>query len=179
MASIRTMAEVGGRIPLAEGGERIPHSLVSALRGVPEFGELDDRALTRVVGASANLFWPAGSTIFERGTPSEALYIVLSGAVSVVEEADGRQHETARIGPGDYFGEMSLLLQTTHTRTARASEDTELMVVPKDSLQTLLSTTPELAEHFRRKLERRMPGSGRESLPEEVRASEAAGAEDE
>jgi CRP/FNR family transcriptional regulator, cyclic AMP receptor protein len=139
-------------------GDRIVHSLVSALRNVPEFGGLDERTQLRVVGASANLFWPEGSTIFQRGAPAEALYIVLKGAVAVVDETDGREVEAARIGPGDYFGEMSLLLHTTHTKSARAAEDTELMVVPKESFQALLSSTPELAEHFRRKIERRMPG---------------------
>jgi CRP/FNR family cyclic AMP-dependent transcriptional regulator len=145
-------------------GDRIVHSLVTALRNVPEFGGLDERTQLRVVGASANLFWPEGSTIFQRGAPAEALYIVLKGAVAVVDETDGREVEAARIGPGDYFGEMSLLLHTTHTKSARAAEDTELMVVPKESFQALLSSTPELAEHFRRKIERRMPGGtpGRE-----------------
>jgi CRP/FNR family cyclic AMP-dependent transcriptional regulator len=139
-------------------GDRIVHSLVTALRNVPEFGGLDERTQLRIVGASANLFWPEGSTIFQRGAPAEALYIVLRGAVAVLDEADGREVEAARIGPGDYFGEMSLLLHTTHTKSARAAEDTELMVVPKESFQALLSSTPELAEHFRRKIEQRMPG---------------------
>jgi CRP/FNR family cyclic AMP-dependent transcriptional regulator len=139
-------------------GDRIVHSLVAALRNVPEFGGLDERTQLRVVGASANLFWPEGSTIFQRGAPAEALYIVLKGAVAVLDETDGREVEAARIGPGDYFGEMSLLLHTTHTKSARAAEDTELMVVPKESFQALLSSTPELAEHFRRKIEQRMPG---------------------
>ncbi len=138
-------------------GDRIAHSLVTALRNVPEFGGLDERTQLRVVGASANLFWPEGATIFQRGAPAEALYIVLSGAVAVVDDAGGQEVEAARIGPGDYFGEMSLLLHTTHTKSARAAEDTELMVVPKESFQALLSSTPELAEHFRRKIEQRMP----------------------
>jgi CRP/FNR family transcriptional regulator, cyclic AMP receptor protein len=138
-------------------GDRIVHSLVTALRNVPEFGGLDERTQLRIVGTSANLFWPEGSTIFQRGDPAEALYIVLIGAVVVLDETDGQEMEAARIGPGDYFGEMSLLLRSTHTKSARAAEDTELMVIPKESFQELLSSAPELAEHFRRKIERRMP----------------------
>src|SRR5919204_4918936 len=137
----------------------VSHSLVQALRVVPAFASLDDATLVRVVGASANLFWSAGGLVFEQGTPSDALYIVLSGEVGIYDVADGDESELARIGPGDFFGEFSILLHTTHTKTARATEDTELMVLPKESLQELLATNPAVGEHFRRKVEERMPAS--------------------
>ena len=135
----------------------VTHRLVRAVRGVPEFASLDDRNALRVLGASMNLFWPRGSTIFEQGTAAEALYLVLSGEVVVSEEVKGREVETARIGPGDYFGEASLLRDTTHTKSARAETDTELMVVPKESFRALLESTPELDSQVRRKLEQRTP----------------------
>jgi len=68
----------------------LKHSLVRALRRVPDFSSLDDGILLKVVGASANLFWPAGSIVFERGSPSEALYIVLGGSVRISDGGDGR-----------------------------------------------------------------------------------------
>lgn len=135
----------------------VTHRLVRALRGVREFASLDDRNALRILGASMNLFWPEGSTIFEQGDDAEALYLVLSGEVLVSEEVDGREVETARIGPGDYFGEASLLRDTTHTKSARAETDTELMVVPKESFRALLESTPELDTQVRRKLEQRTP----------------------
>ena len=58
---------------------RVTHSLVKALRAVPDFADLDDATLLRIVGASTNLFYPAGSVVFEPGSPAEALYVVLSG----------------------------------------------------------------------------------------------------
>lgn len=140
--------------------ERISHSLVKALRSVPEFASLDDHALLDIVGASINLTWPAGSPIFEKGSPSEGLYIVLSGSVSISDVPEGRRVEVARVGLGASFGELSLLLHTTHSKEARAEDDTELMVVPKESFQRLLQANPELAEYFRRRLEERLPVRG-------------------
>ena len=140
--------------------EAITHSLVKALRSVPDLAALDDHALLRVVGASSNLFWPAGSVVFERGSESEALYVVLSGEVSITEPGEGGESEIARIGPGSSFGELSLMLHTTHTRDARATQDTELMVVPKDSFEDLLSSNADLAAHFRHRLEQRRPVRG-------------------
>jgi hypothetical protein len=51
---------------------QITHSLVKALRAVPDFETLDDHTLLGIVGASVNLSWPAGSVVFEKGAPSEA-----------------------------------------------------------------------------------------------------------
>ena len=135
---------------------RITHSLVQVLRVVPGFAALDDTSLLRIVGASANLFWPAGALVFEEGTPGEALYVVLSGEVGVFD-ADGG--EIARIGPGDFFGEFSLLMASSHTRTARALADSELLVLPKDSFQELLAAHPDLDAHVRRKVEERIPAA--------------------
>ncbi len=140
--------------------ETISHSLVKALHSVPDFAGLDDHALLRIVGASVNLAWPADALIFGRGSESEALYIVLSGEVSISEPTGDADVEISRIGPGASFGELSLLLRTTHTRDARATEPTELMVIPRDSFEDLLASNADLAIHFRRRLEERLPGQG-------------------
>lgn len=140
----------------------VTHSLVGTLRGVPDFAVLDDAALLEVVGASANLHWSEGSTVFSTGSPAEAVYVVLTGRVRILDpDGDGQEAEqVAEIGPGDYFGEHSLLLYTTHSKSAVTVEDSELMVIPKDSFQPLLGDNPELAAHFRAKLEHRLLDRG-------------------
>lgn len=144
--------------------ERISHSLVKALRSVPDFASLPDQELLDIVGASTNLAWQAGGTVFEKDSPSEALYIVLSGSVRIFDIVDGQRVEVARVGPGTSFGELSLLLRTTHSKEAVAEEDTELMVVPKESFQRLLESNPDLAQYFRRRLEERLPVRGEVQL---------------
>jgi CRP/FNR family cyclic AMP-dependent transcriptional regulator len=141
----------------------ISHSLVKALRNVHDFASLEDRELLGIVGASTNLAWPAGARIFEKGSESEALYIILSGTVRVYDEEDGRQVEISRIGPGDSFGELSIMLRTTHTKVAEAVEDTELMVVPKESFEELLETNSSLSASFQRRLAERRPVRGEQS----------------
>jgi len=139
---------------------QVSHSLVKALRAVPDFAGLDDHTLLRIVGASVNLFWRAGSTIFEAGSESEALYIVLSGKVRVFEVVDGQEVEVSRVGPGNSFGELSLLLRRTHQRAAQGMEDTELLVVPASSFEELLGSNPDLDALFRRRLQERLPVQG-------------------
>ena len=135
------------------------HSLVRALMSVPGFDALDEHGLLEVVGCSANMIWPTGSAVFRSGEPAEALYVVLSGSVRIVEGTDGEATEVARIGPGDYFGELSLLLDETHVRSAVVDEEAELLVVPKEPFQELLESQPDLAAEFRKKAEERVPTS--------------------
>ncbi len=138
----------------------VTHSLVRALRAVPDFASLDDESLLTIVGASANLFWPTGALVFERGSVSEGLYVVLSGGVRIYDVADGDEVEISRLSPGDSFGELSLMLRTTHTKRATAVEDTELMVVPEESFRQLLESNEELAAYFSRRVEERRPVRG-------------------
>jgi CRP-like cAMP-binding protein len=135
------------------------HSLVRALMSVPGFDALDEHGLLEVAGCSANMIWSAGSAVFRPGEPAEALYVVLSGSVRIIEGEDGEETEVARIGPGDHFGELSLLRNETHLRTAVVEEEAELLVVPKNSFQELLESQPDLAAEFRKKAEERVPTS--------------------
>jgi CRP-like cAMP-binding protein len=128
------------------------HSLVKALRGVPSLGPLGERALLGIVGDSANLFWAAGRNVFRQGTPADGLYIIVSGRVRVL--ADDAV-EVTQLGPGDYFGEFSLLLGSDHGHDVEAVEDCELMVVPKERFDALLEGNPELAVRIREKAEER------------------------
>lgn len=136
----------------------VTHSLVQALRVVPAFAALADDAVLKIVGASANLFWPAGATVFEKGTPGDALYIVLTGEVAIVDPAaDGGEDGIVRtLTAGHVFGEFSLMTEGSHSMSARALEDSELMVLPQESFRELLDDNAELDEYFRRRLEERI-----------------------
>jgi CRP-like cAMP-binding protein len=130
----------------------VSHSLVKALRRVPAFAGLDEATLLELVGCSVNLHWDSGKVVFEPGDPAEALYVVLSGRVRIAD-AD---RVIATIDSGDYFGELSLMLDTTHSKAAIAAGQTELMVVPKESFQALLAERPELESLVRRQMEERL-----------------------
>jgi CRP-like cAMP-binding protein len=133
---------------------KVPHSLVQTLRGIPDFATLDEKALLRIVGESMNLQWRAGSTIFEPGQAGDALFMILSGEVSITNE-DGT--EVVHPSRGDFFGEMSLLMNATHTKRANAVTNCEILVLPKDAFHEILDKNPPLAEHFQRVLNAKRP----------------------
>jgi CRP/FNR family transcriptional regulator, cyclic AMP receptor protein len=132
---------------------KVTHSLVTALRAVPGFAEVDERMLLALIGDSANLFWPAGSIVFERGSRTEGLYIVISGKLRAIDKND---EQVAEMGPGEFFGELSLLLDTVHRHTISVEEDAELMVLPKACLDKLNEEHPQLGRAIRDRAEERI-----------------------
>ena len=134
----------------------VSHSLVAALRRVPIFAEFDDRGLLELVGASCNFFWPEGTLVFETGEESDALFVVVSGCVRIADVDGGNEVVVARTRPGEFFGEHSLLLEQTHSKRAVAEEDSELMVLLKDSFDELLAGRPDLDEQLRRRIDERL-----------------------
>src|SRR5262245_30879099 len=128
------------------------HSLVQALRAVPSLDCLDEPTLLGIVGDSANLFWAAGSAVFEPGSPADGLYLVISGSVRVL---DAGGTEIARIGAGDFFGELSLLGGVPREHTVEAVQDSELMVVPAKVVVALMAQSPDLAARIRATAEER------------------------
>jgi CRP-like cAMP-binding protein len=136
----------------------VSHSLVKALKAVPGFSTLDETTLLSIVGASSNLFWRAGSTIFRQGSPGDSLYVILSGHVRIFDE-DDREIDEERLQTGDYFGERSLVLDMTRAKCAEAVEDTELLVLPKQAFEAVMAANPGVAEHVRERLEQFAPAA--------------------
>lgn len=134
----------------------IPHSLLRRLREVPVLEPLDEDALLRLLGDSANLLWPAGTTVFRIGDDAEGLYLVLSGRVRITDEA---RETVAEVDPGGYVGEQALLKGRSHSRTVEAVEDSELMAVPASVFAQLLDERPDLEAEIERRLEERLAAS--------------------
>jgi CRP-like cAMP-binding protein len=88
----------------------------------------------------------AGEIVFRHGDPGDALYIVASGALAVLDEQD---QILAKLGEGDAFGEMALLSGGTRTATVRAESDVLLIVVAKKDFDRLCADDPFLAAQVR------------------------------
>lgn len=139
----------------------ISHSLVKTLRKVPMFAGLSDDDLLDIVGVSANLHWHSDGMVFEAGEPGDALYIVLSGKVRIYTTRDGDEVEVATIGPGDFFGELSLMRKEPHSKSARAVGDADLMAIPNESFTSLLQSDERLRAAVERVMAERLSASDR------------------
>jgi NTE family protein len=93
-----------------------------------------------------------GETIYHAGDEADALYLVVSGAVDVV---DGMR-SVARYGPGEVFGEAVLVPGERRAVTTRVALDAVLVFLPKPSLARLLELHPSLHERVAALLGRRL-----------------------
>ncbi len=122
------------------------------------FTGLPDDQLREIAAAAEEVEFPRGRVIARQGEVGTGFFVVESGAVRVVRDGE----ELAVLGPGEFFGELSLLFETTHSKTALAVTDTELMAIPKESFHSLMAANPDVAEIVRRKAEERYPARAAE-----------------
>jgi CRP/FNR family transcriptional regulator/CRP/FNR family cyclic AMP-dependent transcriptional regulator len=84
--------------------------------------------------------------VFHQGDPGEALHLVQSGRVKVVLDAEtGEEAVIAIVGPGDCFGELSLLDGGPRTATVTATSDMSLLVLSEWVFRGLLHQHPSIA----------------------------------
>ncbi|HEU4889793.1 MAG TPA: mechanosensitive ion channel family protein [Thermoanaerobaculia bacterium] len=82
-----------------------------------------------------------GETILTHGAQGDSMFIVHDGSVSV--RVDGE--EVARLGPGDFFGEMALLTGERRTADVVALTDVVALEIARDALLPVLHEVPDLA----------------------------------
>jgi cAMP-dependent protein kinase regulator len=84
-----------------------------------------------------------GSVIITEGQPGSSMYIIASGEVKVFTQgAGGATVYLARLGEGDFFGEVSMLTGKPRTATITVSQRTELLRLDKDKLDNALAMYP-------------------------------------
>jgi NADH dehydrogenase len=105
-------------------------------------------------GVTQEHFEP-GQDVFHEGDLGDRVYVVLTGAAEVWRSEGGREARLARLGPGDWFGEMALLNQTTRGATVRCVEAMDALSLPKRDFTVLAANLPELRRSFERVMEER------------------------
>jgi cAMP-dependent protein kinase regulator len=86
----------------------------------------------------------AGAAIVEEGGAVPGLFLVVSGAVRVTRREGGETLVVAQLGPGDLFGEISLLMQKPATATVTAVENTALLMLSREDFNDVTRDFPEL-----------------------------------
>src|ERR1051325_6897389 len=84
-----------------------------------------------------------GSVIITEGQPGSSMYVIARGEVKVwTRGPDGAAVYLAKLGEGDFFGEVSVLTGKPRTATITASQPTQLLRLDKSKLDTALARHP-------------------------------------
>jgi CRP/FNR family transcriptional regulator, cyclic AMP receptor protein len=101
----------------------------------PFFGGLSDASLDLLVSMLVERRFDLGASIVAEGEPGRSMYIVHSGELVVSKIAEsGRVIRMTRLGPGDFFGEMTLIEPETRSATVVAETSTVLYELTAQNL---------------------------------------------
>ncbi len=108
-----------------------------------------------------------GDVIFTEGEYDDKVYIILTGHVRLLKDyATANERTVVNLGPTEFLGEMGLFEHAPHSLTAVAMEETEVLLLPDDAFQYLLSHDPNIAHSLRRTLSARIRQTTRSKIQE-------------
>jgi CRP-like cAMP-binding protein len=141
-----TMQGVVGRHPrVGTVLDRMYHRRVLArvLAESPLFEFMDAGERQRLASKFEFLQVPAGIEVAQEGATDGALFLVKKGGVEIRREATVT---LGRIGPNEFFGEVSFLTGVPRTATAVTTEDSEILRIDREVLTELTVEHPRLTE---------------------------------
>ena len=116
--------------------------------------EIDMRQFAR--GAGANLTFPAGTVVFNKGDVGQCMYIVQSG---VIEMMIGDKVIEV-VGPNEAIGFMSMIDSAPRSSSARVKEACELSIIDARTYRFMVDEVPNFALYIMGVLARRIRGMG-------------------
>lgn len=123
------------------------------LAELPLFEELPALPLRALAAFAVERDFDAGEILVREGERGDSLFLISQGQVRVTRTAgDGEVLELAILGPGDFFGERSLLTGELRGATVVALTGCEVFVLDRMALAPLLASDPTLAEALSRAL---------------------------
>jgi len=141
-----------------------PDALRARLRNFPLLQDLGDSALRRML-AEANWFGlPGGVELKRDGENAQALFLVVTGSLGVfVKDARGERRLVAHIPAGETVGEMSLISgKGGHSADIVALRDSELLRIPPQGFDSLITRHPRVMLNLMRILVKRLQATTRD-----------------
>lgn len=124
-------------------------NIQEVLSSIPLFQKLGQAQLAEIAAITRTMAADPGSLIIRQGAEGDAFYCILKGRVDVIASTPRNPNETiAVLGPGEYFGEMSLLTGHPCSATIKTTELCELASIPRSDFNNLLMGNFELYKYF-------------------------------
>jgi len=111
----------------------------SVLAGTPLFQQLSPFEIDWVLSRFVPEHVGSGETIIRQGESGDRFYLIVAGACRVWREPSVA---VARLGAGEYFGEIALLRDIPRTATVTAESDVDLLTLSRDDFRELFSEQP-------------------------------------
>ena len=117
---------------------------------VPIFAGLPAEQLQTMAANTGAQRLEAGAWLFREGEEAEAMYVVRTGRLDVIDEKAGTVMRA--LGRGDVVGELALITASTRSASVRAARASDLISIERDNFDALLRASPELSRGLNRVL---------------------------
>ena len=134
------------------GGRISQDDRIEALEDVSLLAGCSRRQLRAIAKISEVIEVPAGTVLARMGQPGEEFFVILDGHAVV----DVSPRKRSRLGPGEYFGEMSLLDGGPRSASVVAETPLRLLVIKRRDFATLLREAVDLTQNVLVTLSRRV-----------------------
>jgi putative peptide zinc metalloprotease protein len=137
---------------------------VELLRRVPLFADLDAYQVQLIAAQMREESYEPGAAIIRQGDVGETFYVIESGRVETSVREEAGERVVAQRGPGEYVGEIALLMQVPRTATVRALTQVRVLALDRDAFDRLVVGHLYLSRGLEREASRRMMGLRQSSL---------------
>src|SRR5437879_649517 len=120
-------------------------TLADSLHRVPLFKECSAPTLDAVASALEPISLGAGTVVVREGDPGDRFFVVAHGALAVSTGIGASARTLARLGPGDFFGEIALLTSQPRTATVTAETDARLWALTAEHFRRVVQSEPQMA----------------------------------
>jgi CRP/FNR family cyclic AMP-dependent transcriptional regulator len=129
----------------------------AGLKAVPFFTQLTERELELVRSLSTEKHYPKNAVVLTEGEMGDSLFMIRSGKVKVfIGDQEGREMILKILGPGDFFGEMSMIDKQPRSASVTTLESSVFLVLSHAAFEKCIEQVPRIATIVMRILAQRV-----------------------
>lgn len=138
----------GAKIPIGSKSLEcdVRDDVVFLLKEIAFFKDLTEEEISFLSFASVKQLITQGSDVIIQGEDGDSFFLLLEGVLSVLIKKDDSLIEVAKIGPGGFFGEMSLLTGTPRSATIRADVDSIIYEIKQEHLKPIIQARSKIID---------------------------------
>lgn len=89
--------------------------------------------------------FPQGSVLFREGDEGHEMFVIRSGEIAISKQVREVEKHLSTLGPGEFFGEMSILMSKPRTATATVIAEAMLLVIDPKTFEAMLRGNSEIS----------------------------------
>lgn len=137
---------------------------IKLLQCVDLFSDLSDTQLSIIAQLAVRKKYQKNEVVLlENDVSNLAIFIIVEGEVEVfMTGVDGREIILSILGPGDFFGEMSLIDGEPRSASVRSLKDSELVMIRREDFMNALQKFPDITMSLLMEMSRRLRKADRQ-----------------